>query len=139
MRKLLTRASWSCVRRICAASMAHAHLGNFVFEHRLNIAVRHFEVGVRIGELSLPPKFEGLLLWDHIDNRPFMRCLYGYGLCLWRLDRFEEAERVFKRMLWLNPLDEQGVRSLIDKVRVGWRGTIGEKRENCNEAQSEKT
>jgi len=30
---------------------------------------------------------------------------------------FEEAERVFDRMLWLNPSDNQGVRFLIDEVR----------------------
>jgi len=97
---------------------AHAHLGNFVFEHRPNAAIRYYEVGVRIGELSLSPNFNGLLPWGHMDNRPFLRCLHGYGLCLWRLSRFEEAERVFDRMLWLNPTDNQGVRFLIDDVRA---------------------
>lgn len=42
----------------------------------------------------------------------------GYGLCLWRLKRFEEAERVFDRMLWLNPPDNLGVRFLIGDVRT---------------------
>ncbi len=63
--------------------------------------------------------FDGVLLWGHIDNRPFLRCMYGYGLCLWRLGRFDEAERVFDRMLWLNPSDNQGVRFLIEGVRAG--------------------
>jgi hypothetical protein len=44
--------------------------------------------------------------------------MHGFGLCLWRLGRFEEAERVFERMLWLNPPDNQGVRFLIDDVRA---------------------
>jgi tetratricopeptide (TPR) repeat protein len=47
-----------------------------------------------------------------------LRCLHGFGLCLWRLGRFEEAERVFDRILRLNPSDNQGVRFLIDKVRA---------------------
>jgi len=47
-----------------------------------------------------------------------LRCLHGFGLCLWRLGRFEEAERVFERILRLNPSDNQGVRFLIDKVRA---------------------
>jgi hypothetical protein len=51
----------------------------------------------------------------------------GYGLCLWRLGRFDEAERVFDRMPWLNPLDNQGVRFLIDDVRTG---TAWEERES---------
>jgi hypothetical protein len=98
---------------------AHAHLGHFCFEHRPKDAIRHFEVGVRIGELSLPSGFDGLLPWGHIDNRPFLRCLHGYGLCLWRLSRSDEAERVFDRMLWFNPSDNQGVRFLINDVRAG--------------------
>jgi len=47
-----------------------------------------------------------------------LRCLHGFGLCLWRLGRFEEAERVFDRILRLNPSDNQGVRFLIEKVRA---------------------
>ena len=73
---------------------------------------------MRIGEFSLEPGFEGLLPRGHIDNRPFLRCMHGFGLCLWRLERFEEAEPVFERMLWLNPSDNQGVRFLIDDVRA---------------------
>ena len=42
----------------------------------------------------------------------------SFGLGLWRLERFEEAEHVFERMLWLNPSDNQGVRFVIDDVRT---------------------
>jgi tetratricopeptide (TPR) repeat protein len=97
---------------------AHAHLGNLVFERRPADAIRHYEVGLRIGELSLGGDFDGLLPWGHIDNRPFLRCMHGFGLCLWRLGRFAEARRVFDRLLWLNPSDNQGVRFPIDDVRA---------------------
>ena len=107
---------------LCQADLrcldAHAHLGNFVFDHLPAEAIRHYEVGLRIGELSLGDAFDGLLPWGHLDNRPFLRCMHGFGLCLWRLGRFEEAERIFDRMLWLNPTDNQGVRSLIGDVRA---------------------
>lgn len=66
--------------------------------------------------MSLPPIFDGVLLSGMIDKRPFLRSLGGYGLCLWRLKRFKEAEQVFRRMLWMNPSDNQGVRALIDPV-----------------------
>ena len=68
----------------------------------------------------------GLLPWGHIDNRPFLCCTHGFGLCLWRLGRFEQAERVFDRMLWLNPSDSQGVRFLIDEVRskMAWEPKV---------------
>jgi hypothetical protein len=101
---------------------AHAHLGNMAFDHRPKDAMRHYEVGFRIGELSLGGDFEGLLPWGCIDNRPFLRCMHGFGLCLWRLKRFEEARSVFDRMVWLNPSDNQGVRFLLHDVgeNVTW-------------------
>ena len=105
---------------------AHAHLGNLAFDNRPKDAIRHYEVGLRIGELSLGDGCDGVLLWGHIDNRPFLRCMHGCGLCLWRLGRFDEAERVFDRMLWLNPTDNEGVRFLIEDVRAG---TAWEERE----------
>jgi hypothetical protein len=106
---------------------AHAHLGNLVFDDHPEEALRHYEVGVRIGELSLPEGFDGLLPWGLIDNRPFLRCMHGYGLCLWRLDRFAEAERLFDRILWLNPSDNQGIRFLLPCARAGerWRPEPG--------------
>ena len=106
---------------LCQADLrcldAHAHLGNFVFD-RPRSAIQHYEVGLRIGELSLGDGFTGVLPWGLIDNRPFLRCMHGYGLCLWRLGRFDEAGRIFQRMLWLNPSDNQGVRFLIDDVHA---------------------
>src|SRR5207302_1533243 len=82
-----------------------------------------------IEELSFGESFDGLLPWGWIDNRPFLRCMNGFGLCLWRLSRFEEAERIFERMLWLNPADNQGARFLIDDVRAGvaWQSGSTEK------------
>jgi hypothetical protein len=92
---------------------AHAHLGNFAFDHSPEKAIRHYEVGVRIGHLSLSSGFNGVLHWGHINNRPFLRCMHGYRLCLSRLGRHKEAEENFTRMLWLNPTDNQGVRFLL--------------------------
>ena len=87
---------------------AHAHLGNLLFDGSPGDALRHYEVGVRIAELSLGEAFDAVLPWGRVDNRPFLRCLNGYGLCLWRLGRLDEAARVFDRMLWMNPSDNQG-------------------------------
>lgn len=98
---------------------AHAHLGNFAFDHSPEKAIRHYEVGVRIGEFSLGEGFDGVLHWGYINNRPFLRCLHGYGLCLSSLGRYNEAEEVFSRMLWLNPTDNQGIRFLLGKSKKG--------------------
>ncbi|MFN7919491.1 MAG: hypothetical protein U0Q16_05305 [Bryobacteraceae bacterium] len=102
---------------------AHAHLGSLSFQKHPEHAIRHCEAGVRIGELSLPKRFDGVLPWGLIDNRPFLRCMHNFALCLWRLERFKEAVGVFERMLWMNPSDNQGVRLIIDEVRarLPWR------------------
>lgn len=97
---------------------AHAHLGGVWFQSSPFWAVNYYEAGVRIGELSLDPHFDVVLPWGYLDNRPFLRCLQGYGLCLWRLKRFEEAEKIFVRMLWLNPSDHLGVRFLLHNLRA---------------------
>lgn len=87
---------------------AHAHLGNWSFsEYSLDTALAHYEVGVRIGEQSIGAAFDGVLPWAHLDNRPFLRCLNGYALALWRKQRFEEALAAFKWLLRLDPSDNQ--------------------------------
>src|SRR5438874_12253831 len=52
---------------------AHAHLGNLAWDHWPKDAIRHYEAGFRIGELSLGEDFHGVLPWGWIDNRPFLR------------------------------------------------------------------
>ncbi len=108
---------------LCQADLrcldAHSHLGNFVFDYFPKKAIEHYEAGLRIGELSLGDNFNGVLAWGFIANRSFLRCMQGYGLCLWRLVRLKEAEQIFTRMLWLNPTDNQGARFLIDEVKAG--------------------
>jgi tetratricopeptide (TPR) repeat protein len=97
---------------------AHAHLGNIAFDTDARTALDHYQRGVLIGELSLGEKFAGVLPWGMIDNRPFLRCLSGFGLCLWRLERFEEAQAVFDRLLWMSPSDNLGIRLLLPNVQA---------------------
>jgi len=111
---------------LCQADLrcldAHAHLGNLVFDGRPEDAIRHYEAGFRIGEVSLGKNFDSVLSWGWIDNRPFLRCMHGFGLCLWRMKRFKDARNIFDRMLWLNPKDNQGVRFVIGDLaaKVAW-------------------
>lgn len=115
---------------------AHAHLGNLEFDRSPERAMLHYEIGMRIGELSLPPAFDGVLIWGHIYNRPYLRCLNGYGLCLWRLGKLAETQQVFERILSLNPNDNQGVRFCRQDVQRGWSWDEAQVRENAaHEAQ----
>jgi len=109
---------------------AHAHLGNFEFDHRPAQALRHYQVGVSIGAFSLGKKFEGVLAWGLIDNRPFLRCMNGMGVCWWRLGKTREAAAVFRELLWRNPSDNQGVRFNLAAVEAGktWEELEGDER-----------
>jgi hypothetical protein len=106
---------------------AHCHLGNLAFDYSPRDALRNYEIGIRIGELSLGKRFADVLLWGFVDNRPFLRCLHGYGLCLWRVGRFREAAEVMDRILKLNPPDNQGIRFLLPDIRAGkaWEENCG--------------
>lgn len=106
---------------------AHAHLGNLEFEVNESVfayrktAKRHYEVGIKIAELSFSSDFHDLLPWCYVNNRPYLRCLHGYGLCLYREGNLEEAKTVFEKILWLNPEDNQGVRVLLASIDAGKR------------------
>lgn len=96
---------------------AHAHLGNMVFDRSPQRALAHYALGVQIARRTLREHFDGVLPWGLIDNRPFLRCLHGLALCLWRLARFEEAQQTLEQLLWLSPADELGARFLLPQVR----------------------
>jgi hypothetical protein len=102
---------------------AFAHLGYMHLDKDAETALRYYRAGAEIAELSFPPGFNGVLSWGHVDNRPYLRCLHGAGLCQWRVGRLEEAQETFERLLWLDPRDSQGATVLIESVRAGelWR------------------
>ena len=95
---------------------AHAHLGSMCFDREVHRALQHFELGVCIGKLTVDDSFSGLLPWFKLDNRPFLRCLNGYALCLWRLGQWEEAQMTFQTMLDLDPDDALDARSSLQLV-----------------------
>jgi tetratricopeptide (TPR) repeat protein len=106
---------------------AHARLGCLAFGRWPERALLHFEIGLRIAELSLPDGFDGVLVWELVFNRPLHRCLLGQGLCLWRLGRLSEARQAFERILILDPSDDQGARFPWHDVNEGrsWESVHG--------------
>ena len=74
------------------------------------------QAAVGIGLHALPEKFRwktAKLEWGWLENRPFLRAYHNLGL--WHLDnaRYDEAVGIFKRLLSVNPNDNQGVRHLL--------------------------
>jgi tetratricopeptide (TPR) repeat protein len=84
----------------------------------LQEALKWYEAAVAVGESSLPQGFRGRLPWTEANNRPFLDALYGLALVLWRMDRFNSAERVLVTMLYLNPNDDHSALELLATVRT---------------------
>ncbi|MEO3976975.1 hypothetical protein [Streptomyces sp. CAU 1734] len=131
------------LRRVVAAEPrdvdAYAHLGSLALQRHdgdfgdliswvgpttaerrrhLKEALAWYEAAVAVGEASLPMIFHGRLPWSETDNRPFLRAVQGLALTLWRLGRFNSAERVLLTLLYLNPNDNQGAREVLADVRA---------------------
>jgi len=84
----------------------------------LKEALAWFEAAVAVGEAALPVIFHGRLPYSELDNRPFLRAVHGLAQTLWRLGRFNSAERTLLTLLYLNPADEQGVHQVLADVRA---------------------
>jgi tetratricopeptide (TPR) repeat protein len=79
-------------------------------------ALKYFEMGYRIGLMSIPKGFSGQLPWGFLGNRPFLRAAHGYGLALERERHHLEAVDVYEQILALNPNDNQGIRYLLPSL-----------------------
>lgn len=118
--------AWEVLHKIIDQDLrcidAHVHMGHFQFgdgqgEYWVEQALKHYNVGVEMGDFFLGPFFKGKLPWGLIDNRPFLRALHGQCLCYWALNDFPAAERVANNILGFNPQDNQGVRFILPDIR----------------------
>ncbi|MEO7733346.1 MAG: hypothetical protein ABIY55_20460 [Kofleriaceae bacterium] len=98
---------------------AHAHLGNLAFDLLPGHALRHHEMGLSIGAFSLGKSFDGVFPWGLLATPPCLRCLHGAALCWCRLRGTREAAAAFRKMLWLNPSDNQGACFELPAVEAG--------------------
>jgi len=72
-----------------------------------------YEAGVRAGERALGEEIfaeEAGNFWGILETRPYMRALEGLASSLWVLGEREPALSHYRRILELNPNDNQGVR-----------------------------
>lgn len=114
---------FECLKEDLRCIDAYVHLGLFRLgdaqtEWSAKWAIKCYEAGVRVGEQALPLGFDGVLPWGWLDNRPFLRALHGFGLCQWRLGRFEEAGETLRRIFRFDPGDSLGVRFILPAVEA---------------------
>jgi tetratricopeptide (TPR) repeat protein len=61
----------------------------------------------------IPKNFKGEISWTNIDNRPFLRALYGLGLTFLYVNDFITALQYFNKILEYNRNDNQGARASV--------------------------
>jgi hypothetical protein len=102
--------------KLCEADLrcldAHAHLGNFVFDHRPKEAIRHYEAGVRIWA---PPSTACCPGAASTTVRSSAACAGSACVSGGSVD--SRRRRASSTGCWLNPSDNQGVRVLVEEVR----------------------
>jgi hypothetical protein len=105
---------------------AWCHLGLIAFDTQgPGPARRFYETGIAVGEVSVPDGFYGVVPWGWVDNRPFLRCLHGLGLCAWRQRRWDDAEAAFTARVWLDPTGSSAALACLDRVRRRHRWSGG--------------
>lgn len=71
-------------------------------------AERFFQSAIKIGEGQFDAEPE--IAWGLVTNRPYMRAIFAYGVWLCEREQFGKAAKLFKKLLTINPTDNQGAR-----------------------------
>jgi tetratricopeptide (TPR) repeat protein len=95
---------------------------------RLERADRDFLKALRLARRALhdtggekTPTGPRVRWWADPATRPYLRALHGHGLCRFWLGSYEDAARVFRKLLKLAPTDPLDVRFLVGEtyLRMG--------------------
>ena len=91
---------------------------------RLERADRDFRRALRFAQREMGPAPKGRARrrwWYDNSTRPYLRALHGHGLCRFWLGAYEDAARVFRKLLKLAPTDPLDVRFLVGEtyLRMG--------------------
>ena len=71
-------------------------------------AERLYQKAIKLGEAQFDPEPE--ITWGLVTNRPYMRAIFAFGIWLYEHEQFGKAAELFKRLLTINPTDNQGAR-----------------------------
>ena len=84
---------------------------------------------VRVGDRLWAPLLDEpeMEWWGFVGTRPYMRALHELALAREEAGDTDEAEALYRRLLQLNPNDNQGVRALLIR-RLMARGRVGDLR-----------
>ncbi len=104
-------------------------LGSIALENaELVEAEKYYKEAYMLTIEKLGGNFPKQLEWTELSNRPYLRAMHGLGLTLWRQEKTDKALKIFRKMLKLNPNDNQGIRFIIPAIKNGksWEQFIEE-------------
>lgn len=92
----------------------YVHLAHtFLSQDKPKKALEIFLSGLSIANRCIPEGFSGTISWGCLDNRPFLRALYGASLSYVMLRQHKNAIALIEKLLHYNPNDNQGIRLLL--------------------------
>lgn len=93
---------------------AHAHLGYALLElGKCKAALEACETGVSIARALVSEKYDGLIEWGWLENRPFLRMIHASVLALLAARKRPQAIERMECLLKWNPEDNQGLRFIL--------------------------
>lgn len=97
--------------------LSHAALANGEREEAFSIAAFAYMLAVqRIADRE--GNWPKIMEWGWFENRPLMRALHHFAWMLWKLGRSDHAAMILRRILRMNPDDNQGVRYELLAIRL---------------------
>jgi len=98
--------------------LSHSALANSDHEEAFSIASFAYALAVqRIADRN--GDWPEMMQWAWFENRPLMRALHHYAWLLWKFSQPEHAAMIFRRILRMNPGDNQGIRYELLAIRLG--------------------
>lgn len=91
-------------------AMTHAR------ENEFEKAMKLYRKGLQMAEADVAGLSSGDDLWEHVEARPYLRCLHGLGMAQLELAHFDDATRTFQRIMELCPGDPLGARHLLGVI-----------------------
>ncbi|HJX50446.1 MAG TPA: hypothetical protein VJ438_03215 [Candidatus Nanoarchaeia archaeon] len=94
-------------------------LGSIYFYKDIDKAEEYYKKSFELSKKKLGGRWPLKLEWGIWENRPYMRAIQGLALILWREYEIEEAKKLFKMLLDMNPWDNQGIRYCMAAIYKG--------------------
>ncbi|MDY0287350.1 MAG: hypothetical protein RBR15_00835 [Sphaerochaeta sp.] len=100
----------------CIDALVHMGSMNFDSSATFRGAFNCFRGAIYIAEQRLPLDDEAQFPWSYLNNRPYLRALLALSCWYWKNENFDEAALIAKKILHLNPKDNQGARFLLEAL-----------------------